>query len=248
MDVCYLHGIAGHPRLSGALEAVRAAGHRVVAPYLPGFDAAGEDTPLDHLDWIVRTFDRLDAAGVLPCAVIGASAGGMLAAELAILRPEMVTGLALLSPLGIFDPDHPGEDLFAVTERDRPALLFAGEPPACFDEEFADRGPAEAAVARYLRWVAAAGLTWPLADRGVVRRCHRLTAAGPVLVVWGDRDRINPPPVSERWPAHERVTIPGAGHLLEWDQPVVVGEVLVSWLDRLQEQPSGDLSPGEPGP
>ena len=93
-DVLYLHGLWGNPALSPALVALEAARDdlTVVAPTLPGFDgASGWEAPPDHLGWLALVWDVLDSLGVLPCPVVGASVGGMLAAELAIFRPEAVT-------------------------------------------------------------------------------------------------------------------------------------------------------------
>src|SRR5262245_37328427 len=111
----YLCGIAGQPANSRALDLVAEAGWDVVVPELPGFDGrAGFHAPPDHLGWLTVVWDAVDATGALPCPVIGASVGGMLAADLAVFRPEAVTALALLAPFGIFDEANPGVDLYAV--------------------------------------------------------------------------------------------------------------------------------------
>lgn len=225
--VIYLHGLAGGPALSPALAALE--GVEVVAPVLPGFDGeAGFEAPSDHLGWLTRVWDLLDATGALPCAVIGASVGGMLAAELAVLRPEAVTRLALLGPLGIFDADDPGQDPFAVPGPARLPLLFAGDVPRPFLESFADKEPAEQLVARFLVQVAAASLVWPFPDRGLATRLHRLRA--PTLLLWGEADRIAPVALAGRWPADDRVLVPGAGHLVEWDAPEQVAGALQKFL------------------
>src|SRR3977135_1445276 len=95
----YLFGIAGHPELSPALGAIERAGWDVVVPSVTGFDGVAGFQPRDeYLDWLTTFWDSLDATGALPCPIIGASLGGMIAAEVAALRPEAVTGLALLAP------------------------------------------------------------------------------------------------------------------------------------------------------
>jgi pimeloyl-ACP methyl ester carboxylesterase len=227
--VIHLHGLAGLPGLSPALDALD-DDIDVVAPVLPGFDgASGFEAPSDYLGWLTLVWDALDATGALPCPVIGSSVGGMLAAELAVLRPEAVSKLALLGPLGVWDDDHPGEDPFAVGASHRLELLFAGDVPAPFTEQFADRGELEQPVAQYLLQIAAASLVWPLADHGIRTRLHRLR--GPTLVVWGEDDRIAPVETAVHWPATEPlVTVPGAGHLVEWDAPEAVASALSSFL------------------
>ena len=203
----------------------------IVAPTLPGFDGAGGwQAPIDHLGWLALVWDQLDGLGVLPCPVVGASVGGMLAAELAIFRPEAVTVLALLDPLGIWDPDLGGDDEFAVLGEARMQVTFAAEVPEAFRLQFSDRGPAEAYVARSIAQVAAASLTWPFPDRGLERRVHRI--ACPTLVVWGDDDRVAPMALADRWPATDRLRVPGAGHMVEWDAPAAVAGALADFLPR----------------
>ena len=228
VQLIYLHGLAGHPCLSPALSDLD--GFDVVAPVLPGFDGApGFEAPSDYLGWLTLVWDAVDATGALPCPVVGASVGGMLAAELAILRPEAVTRLALLGPLGLWDDAHPGEDPFAVGASHRIELLFSGDVPTPFTEAFADRGEVEQPIAQYLLQVAAASLVWPLPDRGIRARLHRLRC--PTLVVWGQDDRLAPAATASQWPATEPVvTLPGAGHLVEWDAPEAVSSVLADFL------------------
>ena len=228
----YLCGIAGHPANSPALEMLRAAGWDVVVPELPGFDGrAGFCAPDDHLGWLTVVWDALDATGALPCPVVGASVGGMLAADLAALRPEVVTALVLLAPFGIFDEANPGLDLYAVPTAERMAHLFAKGVPEPFVDRFAHLGPDDGPVARYISDVAAASLVWPLGDRGNVRRLHRLP--GPTLLLWGDQDELLPVAVSARWTEAAGVpveVVAGAGHLLEWDAPDEVATRLAEFL------------------
>jgi pimeloyl-ACP methyl ester carboxylesterase len=226
----YLFGIAGHPELSPAMRAVEAAGWEVVVPSVPGFDGAPRFQPRDeYLDWLTTFWDALDATGALPCPVVGASVGGMIAAELAALRPEAVTGVALLAPFGIADAESPGFNLYATPAAERMGHLFAKDVPEAFLHRFADRGPEEAPVAGYLSDVAAANLLWPLGDRGTAKRLHRITAAR--LTMWGDLDEVNPVTNAAAWGGAHVVT--GAGHLLEWDAPDQVSSAVLEFLRSL---------------
>jgi pimeloyl-ACP methyl ester carboxylesterase len=227
----YLPGIAGHPADSPALDALRAAGWDVVVPTIPGLDGrSGFEAPDDYLAWLVVVWDALDASGALPCPVVGASLGGMLAADLAVLRPEAVTALVLLAPFGIFDETNPGLDVYALPAAERMGHLFAKGVPEPFVERFAALGSDDGPVARYLSDVAAASLLWPLGDRGHTRRLHRI--ACPTRVLWGELDELLPVPVSAAWERHGLPveTIAGAGHLLEWDQPDDVAHRVATFL------------------
>jgi abhydrolase domain-containing protein 6 len=230
-QLVYLCGIAGHPANSPALDLLGAAGWDVVVPELPGFDGrSGFHPPDDHLGWLTVVWDALDATGALPCPVIGASVGGMLAADLAVFRPEAVTALALLAPFGIFDDANPGLDVYALPATERMAHLFAKDVPEPFVDRFAHLGPDDGPVARYISDVAAASLIWPLGDRGQGRRLHRITC--PTIVLWGDQDELLPVAASGRWAAAglQVAVVPGAGHLLEWDAPEEVAAQLGAFL------------------
>ena len=227
----YLPGIAGHPAASPTLDALGDAGWNVVVPTIPGLDGrSGFQVPDDYLGWLVVVWDALDATGALPCPVVGASLGGMLAADLVALRPETVTAAALLAPFGIFDESHPGLDLYAVPTAERMGHLFAKGVPDPFVERFAELGPDDGPVARYLCDVAAANLLWPLGDRGQAGRLHRVGC--PALVLWGELDELLPVATSEAWAECGLAVevVPGAGHLLEWDEPDGVASRLVEFL------------------
>jgi len=97
-------------------------------------------------------------------------------------------------------------------------------------DSFAELGPDEGPVARYLCDVAAASLLWPLGDRGHTGRIHRISC--PTLVLWGELDELLPVATSEAWAEHGLPVevVAGAGHLLEWDEPDGVADRLVEFL------------------
>lgn len=206
---------------------VVAAGWDVVVPQVPGFDGeSGFVAPDSYLDWLTTFWDAIDATGAVPCPVVGASVGGMIAADLAALRPEAVTSLVLLSPFGIVDAAEPGFDLYGVPAAERMPHLFAKGVPEVFDHRFAHKGDEEAPVARYLSDIAAASLLWPIGDRGLAKRLHRMPADR--LVLWGDQDEVNPVSRVALWGGG--TVVPGAGHLLEWDAPDEVASAVLAHL------------------
>ena len=101
MTACLvLHGLGGGPyELGPVIEALRAAGFRVLAPVLPGHEGPGPVMPASSWrDWAATAesaFDQL-ASGGKPVAVIGFSTGGTLALRLARRRP--VERLVLMAP------------------------------------------------------------------------------------------------------------------------------------------------------
>jgi pimeloyl-ACP methyl ester carboxylesterase len=229
-QLIYLCGIAGNVALSPAMEQVQAAGWDVVIPSVPGFDGiSGFVAPDEYLDWLTVFWDSIDAMGVGPCPVVGASVGGMIAAELAIYRPEMVTAVGLIAPFGIANGDNPGFDLYGVPNAERLPHLFSKGVPEVFNNRFSELGEQEAPVARYLSDIACAALTWPLGDRGLAKRIHRIGC--PKAVVWGELDELRPVELIERWGGG--TVVPGAGHLAEWDAPNEVAAPLLALLGGL---------------
>ena len=192
--IIYLPGIAGDAGISPALQQLVDDGMHVVVPDVPGFNGkSGFTPPVDYLDWLAVFWDCIDATGAAadgPVNVVGASVGGMIAAELAALRPEIVARLALLAPFGIADEHNPGFDLYATRTPERLGHLFAKGVPDQVAARFDHFGDEEAPVAVYLADIAAASLTWPLGDRGLGKRLHRITC--PRLVLWGDQDELLP--------------------------------------------------------
>lgn len=233
--VGFLAGLGGVPRWTPFLDAL-AQHRRVIVPSLPGFPGAtGHDRLDDHLDWIAATLDLLHEAGLDGTDLIGASVGGMLAAEVAALSPATVARLVLVAPFGLFDAGEPTTDPFAVRAEDAAALLSAhpervrarNAPPDGEDT-------IEWAVVLSRANAAAARLLWPLGERGLAKRLRRISA--PTLLVWGDGDRVIPPSYARRFAAGlggtvEQHVIAGAGHLVDLDAPDELARAVTGFLD-----------------
>jgi pimeloyl-ACP methyl ester carboxylesterase len=88
-------GIADRRMWAEHLEPLAAAGYRVIAVDLPGFgDAPPSTTP----PWLA-VLATLDAAGVERAVLIGNSFGGGVALRAAVVAPERVSALVLVSAL-----------------------------------------------------------------------------------------------------------------------------------------------------
>lgn len=83
-------------------------------------------------------------------------------------------------------------------------------------------------MAQYLTEMAMASLLWPLGDRRLANRIHRLRV--PRLILWGELDELLPLPLADRW-SESPIVIVGAGHLAEWDAPNQIAAAVVPFLD-----------------
>ena len=233
--VGFLAGLGGVPRWTPFLDAL-AERRRVVVPSLPGFPGAtGHDRLDDHLDWIAATLDLLRAAGLEGADLIGASVGGMLAAEVAALSPATVARLVLIAPFGLFDASEPTTDPFALRAEDAAGTL-AAHPELLRERNALPDGTdaTEWSVVLSRAGAAAARLVWPLGERGLAKRLHRVSAT--TLLVWGDGDRVIPPSYASRFAERiggpvEQHVIAGAGHLVDVDAPAELARVVAAFLD-----------------
>lgn len=217
----YLHGPWG---LAPDLPFVArlASAYKVFAPKHPGTsngapDAAHAiDTFWDLVVYYGELMDRLE----LECIpVVGHSFGGLVAAEIAATMPERVQRLALVDPLGLWRDDHPVKNWMIMPEAARPKALFADPQGEAARRFFAHPEEKDARVASVVAFVWAQACTgkyiWPLPDKGLKHRIHRIAA--PTLVIWGKEDGVVSPLYAQEFAARisgsRAALVDGAGHL-----------------------------------
>jgi len=225
-DVVYLHGGGTFHGFEFARDWL--ARFRVLLPYIPGFgesaDAPAIDSLAGHAGHCVALFDALRLPSV---HLVGASFGGRLAAEVAILHPERVRRLVLVAPGGIATPPFPLPDYSMITHEEWPAY-FVHDPnvvrpfwPKDPDAEFLAARHREAQSVR--RVAMSEGLD--------AARLGRICA--PTLLIWGKQDRMVPAGNAQEWLAR----IPGAtvklideaGHLL-LDESTLARSVIAGFV------------------
>jgi pimeloyl-ACP methyl ester carboxylesterase len=100
----FLHGWGLSPRAYlPALHCVAERGHRITAPSLPGFGRSDARRNHDHslrgvADHMIEALDALALPDRLP--VVAHSFGAGVTLRIAALRPDLVRGLTLISPVG----------------------------------------------------------------------------------------------------------------------------------------------------
>jgi len=242
--VVLLHGIGGSAATwQGVLEPL-AIDHRVIAVDFPAHgrsDVPRDTTGLTAAGLAATVVELLAALGLERAALVGHSLGGAVAVRAALAAPERVARLVLIDSAGL--GGEVGAELVS--------LLAAPPSPeasrALLELFFEDRrlvldgGVAEhhAALARpgaqdAIRALAADSFA---GDGQRERIDARLGELGrPVLVVWGERDRVFPAAHATRAGSAadgvEVAVIAGAGHAPQVENPVAVAGVVAAFLAR----------------
>ena len=238
--------------------------HRVYAPDLPGFGRSdkppdGYGIPL-FAQVVERYLERQLRGRPQRPVLVGASMGGRVALEVALRNPGAVERLVLVNALGVVRPNlqpfYPlmlvprvGEGVMrgvrealhrlpAETIR-RGAGRFLGvrgDLPRVLDEPYLARLREMHAEAGYPRAYTAtvrslAGPEFYRSDQLV----SRLAGTGlPVLLVWGEGDRLLPLArarrTHERLPGSRLEVIEGAGHAPQAERPDEFNRVLEQFL------------------
>lgn len=218
----YLHGEDGLPE--GPFFEGLAKNYRVIAPRHPGLgNSTGDDYLDDMWDLLYFYLDYMDALGLEQVAIAGHGLGGMFAAELAAMQPSRFTKVVLIAPFGLWNGANPTMDYFVGSPAEVAKATFA-DPEGELAKGFAkpqnegDLGPI---LERVKSQRIAAKYLWPIPNRGLSKRIHRVTP--PTLVLWGKQDGIIPPAYADDFdaalPNATVALLDNAGHLPHLEQP-----------------------------
>lgn len=236
--ILYLHP-AGGLTWDGFLDDL-AADHTIYAPEFPG-TSPGDPMAIDRLDdmfdVVLAYEEAVRELGLMGSVVIGQSFGGMLAADLAATFPDLFSKVVLLDAAGLWIDDHPAPLSFMSSPPDAlPAILFHDTNCAAAQAMFGPPADPDAGLDAAVGLVWAIGCTakflWPIPDRGLRKRLHRLTA--PTLVVWGENDSLIPAAYAHefgRLIAESRVElVPNCGHIPQLEQPQITTRLVRDFL------------------
>ena len=217
---------------------------RVIAPAHPGCAQSDERDDLESIDDVVFHYlELIDALGLGQFQLAGASAGGWIAAEIAVRHPEKVRRLVLIGAAGLFVGGAPIGDIFMMAQPERGvsyaglrSLLFCGaDHPRALDLFPDGRGALEDELRRYqmLRFASQIGFRPPyLYNRSLAGRLGRIAA--PALVVWGEMDHMVPLAHGEAYarsiPRARLEAVRGAGHSVHVERPDLVGRIVSDFL------------------
>ncbi len=219
---------------------------RLFAPAHPGCAASDEIEYLESAeDLVFHYLEVIDALGLDRFHLVGACAGGWIAAELAARHPEKVRRLVLIDALGLFVSGAPIGDIFMMSHPVRGtdyselrAMLFesAGTPAghALFPDGRAENIEDELRRYQMLRFTNRFGFNPPyFYNRSLRSRLRRISA--PTQVVWGESDRMAPLAHGEAYAEGIRGAggvqiVQGAGHSPQAEAPEKAAALITTFL------------------
>ncbi|MFI2201808.1 alpha/beta fold hydrolase [Streptomyces sp. NPDC020192] len=201
-----LHGGGGPQTVTGfaALLAEQRPA-RVITPVHPGFGGTARPDWLTDVPTLAQVYGRLlDELGLADVTVVGNSIGGWIAAEIALLGSDRISGVVLVNAAGIQVPGHPVADPFTLTPAELSALSFHDVERFRIDPStFSDEQRAVAAANRAALQVYSG--PHAMADPTLRERLAKVTS--PVLVAWGESDQV----VDTEYGRAYAAAVPGAG-------------------------------------
>ena len=254
--VLLLHG--GGPGASGVsnyarnIDALAAAGFRLIVPDLPGYGRSSKQ--VDHADPFGSLADAirglLDELGIDRAHLVGNSYGGACALRLALDTPHRVNHMVLMGPGGIGTtralPTAGLRRLLAYYQGDGPTRTKierfiredlvsdgAAVPDAVIDERFRASTDPEVVANPPLRRPNGLRVLRKM-DFTRDSRLRRLPT--PTLVVWGAEDKVNRPSggrdLARTMPRCDLLQVAGAGHWVQWERAALFNQVTAAFLSE----------------
>jgi len=238
--ILLINGLSSPSDVWFRLAPLLAADHRVLTFDNLGTGRTGVPAePWTMSDMAAAAAAVLEAAGEPRSAVLGISMGGMIAQELVLERPDLVSSLILVAThAGMAytngDPEAaetiraagalPPEERYAIIARFAHA---PSTPQTRIDEDAAVRATSPTSQAGYDGQLAAA-IPWSRLDELSGISC-------PTLVLHGAHDRMVGPSslLSDTIPGAQWIVLPDAGHQLFTDAPDEGAQVVLQFLKEL---------------
>lgn len=238
--VLFLHGYSDSLRSFDCLLPHLPTGIRAIVPSQRGHGEAGRPdhgyAMRDFADDVARL---MDALGVARAVLVGHSMGAIVAARLAIDRPERVAALVLMGGFAALR-GNPG-----VEEMWRDVVSTLQDPvPVEFALEFQRSTIARPVSPAMLDMVVGESLKLPARVwQAVLQGLRQVdftselpSITAPTLVLWGDQDNFSGRAEQEALAAATRarlVALEGTGHALHWEDPERVAAEIAGFLATL---------------
>src|SRR5277367_3615776 len=232
--IVFLHSAFG-PMWVPFLDAL-ARDHTVYAPSHPGTgpdDVDGIRALEDLWDLVLYYYELFDALGLKSPAVVGHSFGGMIAAELAASDPARVGKLALIDAYGLWRDDTPVPLASAIAPKVLARRIFHDPGDPATKLTFPDHHDHDAVIRVTWSINCANKFIWPLPDKGLKKRIHRINA--PTLIVWGRHDGLMPPVYAEEFQSKiagsQVAIVEDASHMCPLERPEIVAGLITDFLE-----------------
>ena len=234
----YLHAAAG-PIWDPFVETL-CERYTVYAPHHPGTGETVREFiyAVESLWDLLLIYDEiLDALNLSSVPVIGTSFGGMMACEIAAHRPERVSKMIVLDPIGLWRDDAPVAQYMLMTPEQLVTTLYKHlDAPAVQAALQMPSDPKQVAVITAdLVWAlgATGKFVWPIPDKGLKKRLHRIKA--PTMIVWGEDDALISPVYAQEFAtriANSKIEIiKDCGHVPQVERLEVLGPMVKTFLD-----------------
>jgi pimeloyl-ACP methyl ester carboxylesterase len=232
-----LHGIGASAERWSRVIPTLSKYFRVITPDIVGFGYSDKPTVEYTMDFFLEFFNGfLDNLDISKVSVIGSSFGGHLATEFAIKSNRKIEKLVLASPAGMMRTSTPTLDgyimaaLYPTFENAFKAFREMAHDPDAVTEgivmDFVNR--MKLPNAKY------AFMSTLLGMRHAPKLQGRLgKIISPVLLVWGDSDRMIPVQYSKEYseiPDSELVVIKNCGHTPYVEKPMTFNKLVLKFL------------------
>ena len=237
-----------------SIDALAAAGFRVIALDLPPFGFSDRPGSYTRRDQAARVNDVLDQLKAGPAIIVGHSFGAGAATELVMRYPDRARALVLVdAALGLTSPPSEPpllvrpqgirevlvsltitnplatrvllQSLIEKKERALPEYIEILQRPTSLRNSTAD-------IAGWLYYFAGDDRTADSADRGAYPRLKI-----PVAILWGDKDSITPldqaHDLQKLLPQAALTVLPGLGHIPQIEDPEAFNSALLTALGKL---------------
>ncbi|MXY46923.1 MAG: alpha/beta hydrolase [Chloroflexi bacterium] len=227
-EVLSLHSIEGNLGRLPYLEALSQSAC-VYAPTHPGFGTSERPEWLESIDDLARFYLwALDELGLGKVHLIGGFMGGWVAAEMAVMCPQVLQGLTLIGTAGVRPPAGEIADIFLLGEEETINLAIGNSDvlAAAIDADDSNLRIRGREMMTRLCWKPY------MHDPSLIHLLPRVQV--PTLVVWGENDRIVPVSAGERiadaMPNARLEIVEGAGHLPHIENPEQVTPLLLEHM------------------
>lgn len=235
--VVYLHHSWGSPGALPFHQNLISSGLCATIPDMPGW--GGSTRPVwarDVRDIAILIGHTIDALKLGPVTLVGAGFGGYVAAELATLSPSRIASLVLMGAVGLYPEE--GEILDQMMLSHRQYIQESFRDRQTYVEHFGEEPDPQIRTLWDLSREMTARVSWkPYMHNRRMR--HLLPSVTcPTLIVYGEKDKVAPRSIAQQFerilPNAKLELVPRAGHLVEFEEPKIVADLVCDHVRRLK--------------